>query len=118
MKKNKVLAILLSFSTLLFSGCAKVINTEQKQVEVTVVDSYYHSAYVTPVRAGKVTTFMHHPATYKIYVNYNDVQYALYGSEIYYFYKDKIGQKAIGTLEVKYYDNGNIKQNIIALQGE
>ena len=118
MKKNKVLAILLSFSILLFSGCAKVINTEQKQVEVTVVDSYYHGSYMTPVRAGKVTTFIHHPATYKIYVDYNGVQYALCKSDVYYLYKDKIGQKAIGTLEVKYYDNGNIKQNIIALQGE
>lgn len=118
MKKNKILAILLSFSTLLFNGCAKVINTEQQQVEVTVVDSYYHGPYATPVRAGKVTTFIHHPATYKIYIDYNGVQYTLCGSEIYHFYKDKVGQKTIGILEVKYYDNGNIKQNIVALQGE
>ena len=103
---------------LMFSlvGCAKLINTEYENVEVNIVDEYHRGMYVTPIRAGKVTTMVTHPAVYRITVEYNGVEYTISGSDTYNKYKEKVGQIAIGTLEISTYDDGTVKYDIIALE--
>ena len=103
---------------LMFSlaGCAKLINTEYENVEVNIVDEYHRGMYVTPIRAGKVTTMVTHPAVYRITVEYNGVEYTISGSDTYNKYKEKVGKTTIGTLEIRTYDDGTVKYDIIALE--
>lgn len=100
----------------LLTGCKKLVNTEQKTVEVTITDEYYRGSYVTPMRVGKITTMQVHPAVYKIYVTYNGTEYSVSGSDTYYNYKDKIGKTVNGTLEIYTYDDGTVKCDIINLK--
>lgn len=103
---------------IMLSGYAKVIDTQYETVEVVIVDSYHRGMYMTPVRAGKVTTYVTHPAVWRIYVMYDGVQYTLSGSDIYNAYVDKIGETAEATLQIDYYDDGTIKRDIISLGDE
>lgn len=72
--------------------------------------------YMTPIRAGKVTTVVTHPAVYRITVEYNSVEYDIRGSNTYNKYKDMVGQNTIAVLEITTYDNGEIKEEIIELK--
>ena len=103
---------------LMFSlvGCAKLINTEYENVEVNIIDEYHKGMYITPVFNGKTTTMITHPAVYRITVEYNGVEYTISGSDTYNKYKEKIGQTATGTLEIRTYDDGTVKYDIIALE--
>ena len=103
---------------LMFSlvGCAKLVSTECENVEVSIVDKYHRGMYVTPVFNGKTTVMITHPAVYRITVEYNDVEYTISGSDTYNKYKEKVGQTAIGTLEIRTYDDGTVKYDITALE--
>lgn len=115
--KNRIFSILL-LMVLIFSlvGCAKCISTEYENVEVTVVDKYHRGMWMQPIRAGKVTTFVTHPAVWRITVEYNGVEYTVSGSDTYHKYKDKIGQTTIGELEIRTYDNDTVKYDIVSLK--
>ena len=102
--------------TLCFVGCAKCISTEYEIVEVTVTDKWYKPMTMTPVRAGKVTTFVTSPAIWQITVDYNGVDYKISGSDTYNKYKDKIGQTVNGKLEIRTYDDGSVRYDIVSLQ--
>lgn len=97
-------------------GCAKCINTELRTVEVEIVEEYHRGLYVTSMRVGKVTTMQTHPAIYRITVEYNNVEYTINGKETYDKYKDKIGEYANATLEIRTYDDGTVKYNILSLE--
>ena len=115
--KNRIFALLL-LVVLIFSfvGCAKCINTEYKSVEVVIVDKYHRGMWMQPIRAGKVTTYITHPAVWRITVEYNSVKYYVNGNDTYNKYKDKMGQSTIGELEIKTYDDGTVKYNIVSLE--
>lgn len=98
------------------TGCAKCISTEYENVEVNIVDEYHRGMYVTPIRAGKVTTMVTHPAVYRITVEYNGVEYTISGSDTYNKYKDMVGQTTTGTLEIRTYDNGSVRYDITSLE--
>ena len=114
MKKISLVMIMCLIISL--TGCAKVINTEYKNVEVHIVDKYYRGMWMQPVRSGKITTFVTHPAVYNITVEYNNAEYTINDSNIYDRYKDKIGHTTVGTLETRTYDDGTVKYNIIGLK--
>lgn len=101
---------------ILLSGCAKLVNIEHQEVEVTITDEYHRGMYVTPMRVGKVTTMQTHPAVYRITVEYNGIEYTISGSDTYNKYKDKVGEIATGTLEILTYDDGTVRYNITELQ--
>ena len=115
--KNRILALLLVV-VLVFSltGCAKCISTEYENVEVTVVSKYHRGAYITPMLVGKVTTFITHPAVWHITVEYNGAEHTISGSETYNKYEDKVGQTVIGKLEIKTYDDGCVRHDIVSLE--
>ena len=97
-------------------GCAKLVSTEYENIEVNIVDTHYNGAWVQPISAGKVTTYVTHPAEYEVTVEYNGVSYTIDDENTYNRYKDKIGQTTIGTLEIRTYDNNEVKYNIIELK--
>lgn len=115
--KNRIFTLLLLL-VMIFSlvGCAKCISTEYESVEVVIVDKYHRGMWMQPIRAGKVTTFITHPAVWRITVEYNGVKYYVNGNDTYNKYKDKIGQTTIGELEIKIYDDDTVKYNIVSLE--
>lgn len=115
--KNRIFVLLL-LVILIFSlgGCAKCISTEYENVEVTIVDKYYKAMWMQPIFTGKTGGMITHPAVYSITVEYNDIEYTINGSDTYNKYKDKIGQTAIGELEIKTYDDGTVEYDIVSLE--
>ena len=118
MIKIKKFITIMTIVFLIFSlgGCAKLINTEYKNVEVNIVDEYHRGRYVTPMRIGKVTTTVTHPAIYEITVEYKGIKYTISGSDTYNKYKEKVGQTTTGILEIRTYDDGSVKYDITALE--
>ena len=114
---KKVLSIVVIIC-LMFSlvGCAQLVSTEYDSVEVNIVDKHYRGAWLQPVRAGKVTTFITHPARYEIIVEYKSVEYTIDDSDTYNRYKDKIGQTTVGTLEIRTYDDDTVEYDITELK--
>ena len=114
---KKILSIML-IGCLVFSlvGCANLVNTEYQDVEVIIVDIEHSAMWLQPVRAGKVTTFITHPAKHEVIVEYNNVKYTIDDENTYNRYKDKIGQTTVGTLEIRTYDDGTIKCDITELK--
>ena len=115
--KNRVFTPLL-LVVLIFSlaGCAKCISIEYENVEVSIVDKYHSAMWMQPIHTGKVTTFITHPAIWEITVEYDGVEYTVSGSDTYKNYKDKIGQTTTGELEIKTYDDGTVKYDIVSLE--
>lgn len=111
-----LISLMLAILAVSLAGCAKCISVEYEQVEVTVVDKFHRAMWMQPVLAGKVTTFITHPEVWDITVEYKGVEYTIGGSDTYEKYEDKIGQTAIGELEIKTYDDGTVKYDIVSLQ--
>lgn len=115
--KYKILTLLLLLILILsFVGCAKCIGTEYQNVEVTIVDKYHRASYILPMHFGKTIMMIPHPAVYQITVYYNGIEYAIDDIDAYNKYKDKIGQTAIGKLEIKTYDDGTVEHYIVSLE--
>lgn len=119
MRKNihkLIITLVLVFVFTSLTGCAKCVNTEISTVQVKITDEYYRPMYLTPVLSGKTTIIVHQPAVYKITVEYNGFKYNISDSDTYNKYSNKVGEYVNGTLEIKEYDDGTIKYNIIALE--
>ena len=116
MKKIILTFLLIALTMFSLVGCAECINTEYENVEVNIVDEYYQAMWLQQVVAGKVTTIITHPAQYNITVEYNGIEYTISDSDTYNRYKDKVGQTAVGTLEIRTYDDGSVKYDIISLE--
>lgn len=61
-------------------------------------------------------TMVHRPAAYRITVEYNGTKYTISGRDVYEKYKDKIGENAIGVLEIREYDDGTAKYNVVEIK--
>ena len=112
---KKILILITLAILVLLTSCAKLISTEYEEIEVKITDTYYRAPYRTPVRTGKTTTYIFHPAAYYTYVEYEGIEYTLGGSNTYNKYKNKVGQTVHGKLEINTYDNDTIKYNIIEI---
>lgn len=106
------LPILILF---LLAGCSRLINTEYKDVEVKIVDCYHRNSYTTFICHGKSIVPMRHSEVNKVIVSYDDNKYVIEGKEVYYKYKDKIGETVTGVLEIKNYEDGTKRLDIISL---
>lgn len=106
------LPILILF---LLAGCSRVISTEYKDVEVKIVDCYHRNSYITFVCCGKSIVPIRHSEVNKVIVSYDDNKYVIKGKEVYYKYKDKIGETVTGVLEIKNYEDGTKRFDIISL---
>ncbi len=115
---KKILSIIMLWLCLCFclTGCRKLVNIEYSDVEVTVVDSYYSPMWLQPIIVGKTTSFITHPAIYRITVEYNDLEFNISGSDTYNKYKNKTGETTIGVLEIYTYDDNTVRYNISELE--
>lgn len=102
--------------SVLLSGCAKCISTEQEEIEVVIADVYFRPSYSTYIKAGNVWTFANHPAIYRTHIQCEYGKFTISGSGTYHTFKDKVGQTAIGTLETKIYDDGDVKRRITSIR--
>lgn len=109
-----LLVFLLVFS---LTSCASLISTETQKVDVLITYEDYSGAWLQPVWTGKMFTYIFHPAQYEITVKYDGIEYTLDNETYYNAYKDRVGDTVTGTFEIKTYDNGTIKYDIIALEG-
>lgn len=114
--KKSIKALVIICLIILLSGCTKCINTSYKNVKVKIADEYYRKAYYFPAFTGKVMMMVHRPAAYRITIEYNGTKYTINDRDIYEKYKDKIGENAIGVLEIREYDNGTTKYNIVEIK--
>lgn len=117
--KKKILVFLI-FIIMIFSlvGCAKLINTEYKNVEVKITNVYYEPSHTISVYdvALKMPMKRSYPAIYEVTIEYNGIEYTFSDSDTYNKYKDKVGQTAIGTLRVRTYDDGTVRHDITKLE--
>ena len=120
MKKRQgmLLFFLLSVFVLSLAGCVECINTEHKDVEVTVVDEYFRAMWIQVIPCGKSAVTIVHPAEYRITVDYDGYKYTFRDSSTYFSFKNKTGQTVIGKLQSKTYDDGTVKYDIVSLKGE
>lgn len=114
---KKIISMLSAFCIVFsLTGCAKLVSTEYQNVEVEIIDEYHRGMYITPIFNGKTTTMITHPATYRITIKYNNVEYDISGRDTYEKYCDKVGQSTVGILEICTYDNGTVKYEIVELK--
>lgn len=62
--------------------------------------------------AGKVRTFVIHPAVYRVTVEYEGLEYNISVSSFYNEYKDRIGESVKVVCHKRYYDDGSIRQDV------
>ena len=117
MKRKLAILLLLIVLCMLTAACAKCIDTKQETVEVVITDEHYRGPYTTFAYSGKVMVPIHHAATYRITVEYNGVEYDVHGRDVYDAYKDRIGETVEGILEIRTYDDGTVKYEIVSLEG-
>ena len=110
MQKIITLTLVLFIIILTFAGCAKLIRSDETIVDATIVDTYHKNAWIQPMRVGKVTTFINHPAKHCVVVEYDGIKLTINDREIYQQYKDQIGQTIKCKLITDYYDDNTCKQ--------
>lgn len=111
---KKLLCVLI-IVILMFAivGCAKIIDTKTETVEATIIDVDYDPMWLQPIRSGKVTTIITHPADYDICLKYKDIEEWIdVNSSEYDTYKNLVGTSIKVSLITNYYDDGTIKQHI------
>lgn len=114
---KKLISILLAIVMVvcLCCGCAKLVSTEYETVDVTIVDEYRTGGYSVPMRVGKVTTMRWVPASYHIVVEYAGEKYTLTGYDTWEKYKGIVGEVVSATLEIRTYDDGDIRCKITGI---
>mgnify|MGYP004695974939 CR=1 FL=1 len=116
-KIKKALFLITAIIIIVFlSGCTKCVSTETKTVQVKVTDEYHHGAWVQPILIGKTHSSIYHSATYRITVEYENIEYDIYGRDTYDKYSSRIGQYVNGVLQIKKYDDGSLRYDIINLE--
>lgn len=111
--RKSILFPLVLLLCIMLTGCKTAVNVEDKPVTVTITDTYHRSAWMQPIHAGKVTTFITHPAQYNVVVEYENETYTLDNQELYDQYKDKIGEQAPAILRITLYDDDTYDKDII-----
>ena len=113
------LAIIMMIVTLLFSlaGCKKVTNTYELRADAIIEDTYHKNAWTQfhYFASTKSMTTIHHPERNEVSIRYNGRIYTLDNENTYEYCKDKIGQSVPCILEVKEYNDGSLKQEIVAV---
>ena len=114
MKKFVLFTVILTFAIFIPKIIEEMLtaNKEYLDVEVVIVDVDYRPGSVIPTG----NTFVSIAADYDVTVRYDEKDYVIDSREAYYTYKDKIGQKATGVLEIREYIDGNEAKDIIKLK--
>ena len=110
---KKIISVLLITVMLLYLvSCAELISTETQEVEATVTDVDYKSAWTSMIMSGKVMIPVTHPAKYKVTITYQNATLTVDDEELYDYYKDNIGATVKCDLITEYYDDGTVRQTL------
>ena len=92
-------------------ACAKEIDRKVEIVEGVVTDVNYRSSYMTPMynASTKTTNFIHHPADYDVYIEYDGKTYLLDSSNAYERCIGCVGKTIECEYTTIYYDNNSTK---------
>lgn len=116
MKRTTILLAMALILIILLSGCAECISTEYEDIEVVIVDTYHQPYYITSTYIGGKLSFTHHPSVYRTYIECKYGEFTLSDSDTYYTFRDKIGETAVGVLETKTYDDGDVFRRITSIR--
>lgn len=110
---KKIISIALIALTLFcFTGCAELINTETQEVDATITDVYFKSAWVQLIPTGKTMVTVTHPAQYKVTFEYEGVTLTVNNKKIYDFCKENIDCTVKCNLIIEYYDDGTVRKTL------
>ena len=115
MAKKIMMMFVIAIVVVCMTGCSKVVNKETYDAPVRIVDTDYDPSYITPMKVGKVTSFITHPADYDVTVEYGGQEYNIDGKEYYDFAKEKIGSSVQATIVKTKYDDGTTKFEVTGL---
>lgn len=110
------IVIILTVILCALVGCMKVVDTQEKEVEVTITDTHYEDTWTTYRKVGKVLTPHVHPAKYEVTVEFEGKEYVIDDEYTYDRYKDFVGERVTGILKSVTYDNGSSMSRIVELK--
>ena len=108
-----ILINLIILSLILFTGCKEEIRRETIDIKAKIINVDYTPMWMQPVRCGKTTTFITHPAIYNTKLQYEDVSQTINNIDLYKICKDNEGNLIDCKLLIIYYDNETTKSTII-----
>ena len=103
--KNKIICFCI-IMIMMFGivGCKKIETKEIQLIEVNVEEVYHRNAYSTPMIVNKAVMMVNHPATYKVYFEYDGYEFHVNKKEVYDYCKNKNKVK-IKVYKYTYEDN-------------
>lgn len=106
--------ILLLFS---LAGCKKVTNICELRVNATIEETYHENAWqeLEYSPSSKKVRTINHPEVNITAIRYNEKRFVLNNKNTYNYCEDKVGQSVPCILEVKEYDDGSTKEEIVAV---
>lgn len=123
MFKNKIKHILIGLSIVsIFSlnGCAKVINTEIKDIKATIIETEYKDSYSETTYMMSGNTMMpittEYSEEYNVVLEFEGRKYYLDNKDFYEKCKDKNGKEVNSKLQIKHYDDGSDTKDIIEVK--
>ena len=124
--KEKICSILIFLLVVTVFGltvCAivtrpKEVSRHEFTTNVTVEKTYHRSSYMTPIKSGKVTTYVHHSAQNKVYVNYGEEQFMIDDKEAYSYCKNKDGEVVQAIMAEIKYENGTTRYKLLEIVTE
>ena len=94
---------------LLIFSLPEVVSEEKVEVTAVITDTYHSFPMGGP--------HVYKPADYDIYFEYDDIKGSWdVNSEVYYEYKDKIGESIECYLITLIYENGKVERKLIAIE--
>lgn len=103
--KNKIMCFcIIMIMMISIVGCDKIKTKEIQSIEVNVEEVYHANAYSTPMIVNNVIMMTSHPATYKVYFEYNGYEFHVNKKEVYDYCKNKNKVK-IKVYKYTYEDN-------------
>jgi hypothetical protein len=110
---KKIISIaLIAILLLCLSSCAELINTETQEVDATITDVYFKSAWVQPISTGKTMMMVTHPAQYKVTFEYEGVTLTVNNKKLYDFCKENMDCTVKCNLIIEYYDDGTVRKTL------
>lgn len=103
-------------SLLCLSGCQKCVSIDYETVSVKIVDEEHHDSYLMPIYVNNCLTYISHPSTNKIVVEYNNNKYSIYSYETYKKYRNSVGEYVEADFKVKTYEDGTKSYSLVSLQ--
>lgn len=93
---------------LLIFSLSEVVSEEKVEVTAIITDTHHSFPMGGP--------YVYRPADYDIYFEYDGIKGSWdVNSDIYYQYKDKIGESIKCYLITSVYDNGKVEKKLVAV---